>query len=398
MKSFPIKIVFLGALIVGVLVFAYFKIPEFLDLNYSQTDSLRAHVPATGETVLSILRPRPKVTHMETPEPVKAVYMTSWTAANKERRGQIVRLIDETELNSIVIDIKDYSGKIAFDVYDPYLKEIGSVEKRIPDIFDFIGELHDKNIYVIGRISVFQDPYLTEKLPDLAVKRASDGEIWRDKKGLSWFDPGAHEIWDYAVAIGREAYNIGFDELNFDYIRFPSDGDISDIYYPVSKNRVKSEVILNFFAYLDENLKDPSIYKGQVPILSVDLFGMTVTNMDDLNIGQFFEYTLPYFDYISPMVYPSHFPRTWRGITNPAEKPYEVIKYSMDRAIERMESIGYNPLKLRPWLQDFNLGAIYTKDMVRAQIQATYDSGLTSWMLWDPANTYTTGALLTDNI
>ncbi len=123
---------------------------------------------------------------------------------------------------------------------------------------------------------------------------------------------------------------------------------------------------------------------------------MVTTNTDDLNIGQVLENTLPYVDFVAPMVYPSHFPPTWNGLKNPAANPYDVIHYSMGKAVERAKAMGEDPLKLRPWLQDFNLGATYTKDMVRAQIDATYDVGLTSWMMWDPANTYTEGSLLSE--
>jgi hypothetical protein len=225
------------------------------------------------------------------------------------------------------------------------------------------------------------------------------------------------------VALGREAYLAGFDELNFDYVRFPSDGDMNDISYPFSEGETKTEVIKKFFSYLYRNLKDPSLYLADhvqnvliggvdgeddnVPALSVDLFGMTTTNMDDLNIGQVLEYALPYFDYVSPMVYPSHYPPGFNGYARPALLPYEVVKFSMDSAVERI--IGFqgaasttpavlegriSPRQLRPWLQDFDLGAVYTAEMVRAQIQAVYDAGLTSWMLWDPTNQYTLEALL----
>ena len=196
----------------------------------------------------------------------------------------------------------------------------------------------------------------------------------------------------YAVVLAREAYSIGFDEINFDYIRFPSDGDMADIYFPFSEQFIhqdtgwgKAGVLRGFFSYLKRELKKDSI------TISADLFGMTTTNKDDLNIGQVLEDALPNFDYIAPMVYPSHYPPTFIGFANPAEKPYEVVKYSMDEAVRRAST---TPLKLRPWLQDFDLGAVYTPEMVRAQIQAVYDSGLTSWMLWDAANTYTQGALL----
>ena len=128
-------------------------------------------------------------------------------------------------------------------------------------------------------------------------------------------------------------------------------------------------------------------------VTSADLFGLVTTSTDDLGIGQVLEKTLPYFDYVCPMVYPSHFGSGWNGFTNPADHPYEVIKISMTKAVERAKAIGQDPLKLRPWLQDFNIGATYTAEMVKAQIKGTYDSGLNSWLMWSAANTYTRGAL-----
>jgi len=201
-------------------------------------------------------------------------------------------------------------------------------------------------------------------------------------------------VWDYTVALARESYNIGFDELNFDYIRFPSDGNMQDIYFPFSENDIitdpdfgKAKVIKSFFAYLDEGLSDTGA------VLSADLFGMTTTNKDDLNIGQLIEDADSHFEYIAPMVYPSHYPPTFNGYQNPALMPYEVVKFSMEEGIKRLIAASSTPLKLRPWLQDFDLGAIYDEEKVRAQKQAVYDAGLTSWMLWDPAVQYTRSAL-----
>jgi hypothetical protein len=131
-------------------------------------------------------------------------------------------------------------------------------------------------------------------------------------------------------------------------------------------------------------------------VFSADIFGLTTTDTSDLGIGQLLESALDNFDYISPMVYPSHFADGTYGIAKPAEKPYEIISIAMKKAVARAEEHGVLKDKLRPWLQDFDLGARYTPEMVRAQIQATYDSGLTSWMLWDPANSYTEKALLNE--
>jgi len=270
-------------------------------------------------------------------------------------------------------------------------------------------------VYVIGRISVFQDPYYTKLHPELAVKRASDGGVWNDHKGLSFIDVGAEEYWEYVVAIARDAYAAGFDEINFDYIRFPSDGNMKDIAFPHSGTRLKADVLEDFFSYVYDKLHDSGA------VLSADLFGYTTTNTDDLGIGQLIERTLPYFDYVMPMVYPSHYNDGFIGYTNPAAYPYEVVKYSMDSAVRRAKKLQFakdstatstavvvlreqaqkghgdiSPHQIRPWLQDFDLGATYTADMVRAQMRATYDAGLSSWSLWDAGNTYTKSALQSD--
>ena len=369
--------------LLGLAVFGYFQIPSFLATNFEK---------GLAQVETEILPPVPPppppkiISHVATPEVVKGLYMTAYVAATPSIRDKVIRVIDETEANAIVIDIKDYRGRIFFLVNDPYLKEIGSEQGLISDIEGLIESLHKKNIYVIGRISVFQDSFLINKWSKFAVKTKS-GSTWKDRKGVSWFDAGSKEVWDYVIAIAKESYARGFDELNFDYIRFPSDGNMKDIAYPVSEGKVKKEVMKEFFVYLNAALKDTGAKT------SADLFGMTTTNTDDLNIGQLLEYTAPYFDYVSPMVYPSHYPTGWNGYKKPATVPYEVISYSMKKAAERLTAMGESPLKLRPWLQDFNLGATYTADMIRKEKQAVYDSGLTSWLMWDPANTYTEAAL-----
>ncbi len=364
---------------------SYFVIPPLFTLNYKiDGQDAMSEISSNGRLDVEI----PKVaTHINTPSQVKAIYMTNWVAGEKLLRDALVKIADETEINSIVIDIKDYTGRIAFEVSDPLLKEFGAYERRIADIKGFMEELHSKNIYVIGRISVFQDHYLVGRRPELAVQRKSDGKVWKDFKGISWLDPGSKDVWNYVVALAKESYGVGFDELNFDYIRFPSDGNMKDIFYPWSDGKRKTEVVEGFFAYLRENL-------GNIGApLSADLFGMTTTSTNDLNIGQNLERALKYFDFVSPMVYPSHYPNGFNGYPNPAAKPYEVVKFALDSAVERAIKASTTPLKLRPWLQDFNLGATYDAPMVRAQIQATYDTGLDSWMLWNASNRYTRAAL-----
>jgi len=399
---------FIISTFVLVLLALYFGLPHAFRTTYE------AALPAAA--IESAVAPEPPVVHLPTPERVKALYMTACVASTPTFREELVKLVDETELNSILIDIKDFSGYLSFKPTDTALADIVSKRCRAPDMKDFIKKLHDKGIYVIGRITVFQDPVLTKARPELAVKKASDGSVWKDNKGLSFTDVGSKEVWDYIVSIAKESYAIGFDELNFDYVRFPSDGPMSDIAFTWSGNRKKADVLEDFFAYLHTEMEPVGA------VLSADLFGMTTTNTEDLNIGQVLERAAPYFDYIAPMVYPSHYPPHFNGWANPNKYPYEVIKYSMDRAVQRFRATstsvalrGIDPIstttkpmlypkeswdiqKLRPWIQDFDYGGNYDVAEVKAQIQAVYDAGLTSWMLWAPSNRYTKGALLPEQI
>ncbi|MDD5431319.1 MAG: putative glycoside hydrolase, partial [Candidatus Pacebacteria bacterium] len=230
------------------------------------------------------------------------------------------------------------------------------------------------------------------------LQSISKNKIWTDYKGISWVDQSSQEVWDYNIAIAKDALSRGFDEVNFDYIRFASDGNMADISYPFynSKIQTKRQVMNSFFKYLRENLPGEK--------LSADLFGYTTLLKDDLGIGQHLDDAFPYFDYIAPMVYPSHYNKGYNGHANPALYPYDVVYSSMLEAQERLDAFNLstttikmaNP-QFRPWLQDFDLGADYDSVKVRAQIQATYDAASTTqagWMLWAPANNYTTGALL----
>jgi hypothetical protein len=383
--SNKISLVIVSFFVIITVVFSAIHMVPVSKVDYVvHIDSL---VPEKIVGAVENVVPEIVVTHIKTPEPLKAVYMTSWAAGSQKFRKELFDLVDSTEINAVVIDIKDYTGKISFSVEDPFLVEIGSSERRIPDIKKFIADLHAKDVYVIGRISSFQDSYLINVYPESAVKNKAGG-IWKDFKGVKWLDAGSENVWKYLVAIGRESYAVGFDELNFDYIRFPSDGDMQDIVYPWSGDKTRREVMKSFFAHLREQFATSSI-----PI-SVDLFGLTTSAEGDLGIGQSLTDALMYFDYVAPMVYPSHFGKGFIGYAKPAQYPYEVIKYSMDQAVRKASTTSANPNKIRPWLQAFDLGAIYTPAMVRAQMQATYDAGLTSWMLWNAGSVYKKDALL----
>jgi len=373
----------------GVVV--YYALPVFSSMVHSNNIeyNINQDLSKEKENVIKVkeevLIP---VTHIKTPENVRALYMSSWVAGSDDFRNSLVKIIDETELNAVVIDIKDSTGRISFNIDDTLIKEIESSENRIKNIRAFTSLLHSKNIYIIGRISVFQDPYLTKLKPEWAIKKSSDGEVWKDKKGLSFLDPTNKNVHEYILSIALNSYKEGFDEINFDYIRYPSDGNMKDINYNLTDGKTRADNIEEFFKYISTEIKKDE----NIPI-SADLFGLTTEATDDMGIGQVWERTIPYFDFVCPMIYPSHYPSSYAGYKNPALYPYEVINRALVSAIIKTKNINQNINKIRPWLQDFDLGATYTKEMIQAQIKAVYDNGLNSWMLWDPANKYTPSAL-----
>ena len=311
--------------------------------------------------------------HLAAPaDGVRALYMTSWVAGTQNLRDKLVDFVDQNQrLNALVVDVKDYSGEVAW-------------EKRVEDFPALIEDLHKRGIYAIARITVFQDPLYAKAHPDEAIKYAN-GSLWRDKKGLYYIDPKSKMFWNYIVNLAVQSERMGFDELNFDYIRFPSDGPVAQARFPYwnQKDQSRVEALDEFFGYLQTSLSEVG-----VPI-SADVFGLTTWQEDDLNIGQILEHVAPRFDYVAPMVYPSHYPSSFQGFSNPAAHPYEIISTAMKRAVFRLEQIEENPKKLRPWLQDFDLGATYDAAMIQKQIKAVEDAGLDSWMMWDPSNRYT---------
>jgi len=358
----------------------------------------------TATTSPVYIAPKPLVVHLKTPTPVKAVYMSECAVGTKSFRESLLKLLDTTELNAIVIDIRDYTGKIAFDTDNPILKEMVSDECGATDMKDFVKLLHDKNIYVIGRITTFQNPFYTKLHPDQAVQKKGGG-IWKDHKGLAFVDVGAKPYWDTVVELSKVSYEMGFDELNFDYIRFPSDGDMALADYTWDVGKTKQEALEEFFKYLYDNVHPTGV------VMSADLFGMVTTNYDDLNIGQQLERALPYFDFIDPMVYPSHYPSGFNGYKNVNEHSYDIVHFSLSHAVQRaiattteIGSMQYIPIastspkvylkpsypatKIRPWLQSFDYPVTYTPAMVAAQIKANEDAGLDSYLFWDPANKY----------
>jgi len=325
----------------------------------------------------------PAVTHIPTPAVVTGIYISSWSAGTASSMAHIYTLIDGGKINAVVIDIKDATGRISYEPLDPSLIATGAGTKRIANLAALIQTLHAKHIYVIGRISVFQDEYYPTIYPQDALQNSKTGGLWKDPNGLTYLQPNNTQVWHYTESIAEDAYAQGFDEINLDYVRFPSDGDLSDI-NETGFTQNKEDTIASFFVDIDNTLRQ----KDHIPV-SADLFGLTMSANDDMGIGQKLELIAPHVDYICPMVYPSHFADGTYGFANPAANPYDIIHKSLSDGMAKLTAAGIPTSKLRPWLQDFNLGAIYTPAMVEAQITATNDLGLHSWLMWDASNKYT---------
>lgn len=349
-------------------------------------ETVQGNVYSTSNTVKDFLiQPNIKVEPVWEPVEVKAIYLTGYSAGNDTRFKQLLNLVNSTELNAMVIDIKDEHG-ITHNSKVPIAREIGATSGRIKDPVKILKTLKENNIYPIARIVVFKDAVLAKKKPELAVKHKNGG-IWKDRKGIPWADPYNKEVWEYNIALAEEAARLGFKEVQFDYIRFPSDGDIKSAVYESYNGQSRSEVITEFLKYAKKRLEPRGVY------VSADVFGLVTSSTDDMYIGQFLEDIAGVVDYICPMVYPSHYALGSYGIPNPDASPYETVYTSLSHAVNRLNRMEGEKAIIRPWLQDFTLGYKYGPDEVKAQIRAVYDAGLKEWILWNPSNYYTVGAL-----
>ncbi|MDO9509886.1 MAG: L-threonylcarbamoyladenylate synthase [Candidatus Magasanikbacteria bacterium] len=315
---------------------------------------------------------------------VKGIYLTAYSAGSQNKMAEIIDLIKRTELNAIVIDIKDYSGLVLYDSQVPLVVSLKNKDNRLGDVKKLIEKLHKEKIYVIARQTVFQDPVLAEKKPQWAIKSKSGG-LWRDKKGLSWVDPTKKEVWNYNLSIAKEAIALGFDEINFDYVRFPTDGNMSDTLYD-DESKKKYEVMGEFFQFLNNKLSQEPVW------ISLDFFGLTMEQkgLNDMAIGQRIEDAVEFVDYICPMMYPSHYPYGHIGLTNPAENPRAVFENGMKLGTPKFED---KRTKVRPWIQAFNIGAVYDAEKIRAQIEVTEKYSNAGWLMWNASNRYSEAGL-----
>lgn len=359
----------------------------FFGLLYSEwTETVQAvgiSVSSQSSTTLkAVVKKRIKKRVKPPAQKVKGLYLTAYSAGNATKIDEIIDLIDRTELNAVVIDIKDYSGKVLYDSGVELVDELELEDDRIGDARALIKKLHSRDIYVIARQTVFQDPILAERKSEWAIKSKTGG-LWRDNLKLAWIDPTQIEVWDYNVAIAKEAIGLGFDEINFDYVRFPSDGDLSQVVYTNGAKK-KYEVMRDFYHYLNTKLAKKPAY------ISLDFFGFVMERHDGMSIGQRLVDAVEEVDYISPMMYPSHYPSGYLGLKNPAANPGVVIENGMKAGTPFFVD---KRAQIRPWLQAFNLGAIYDATKIRAQIDQVEKYTKAGWLLWNAANKYTTAGL-----
>ncbi len=326
---------------------------------------------------------------------VKGIYMTGNTVGYQERFNKLIDLIKTTEINAVVIDVKDDEGLMTYSSNLPDVEFTGANKNvRIKDINAVMKVLRENNIYSIARIVTFKDRRAGDKYANLAVKDTSGG-IWRDRHGMSWLNPYNSESWDYIVDIAEEAATKGFNEVQFDYVRFPTDGNTKIIDYGASAaGKSKAEAIAEFLAYGRDRLSKKGV------VVSADVFGLVTTAADDMRIGQHLESIARSVDVICPMVYPSHYGKGSYGVAEPDFEPYKIVNRSMTVAQQRVDAIKDVSKKalLRPWLQDFTASYLpkyqrYGAAEVRAQIKATYDAGAEEWLLWNAGNKFTAGAL-----
>lgn len=328
---------------------------------------------------------------------VRGIYISGPMAGSTELFQNILDSAAGTEINTVVIDFKDDQGRITCPVDSPVASEIGACRPYVQDMKGLIASLKERGLYVIARVVAFRDPWLAEKKPEWSLHLA-DGSLYRDRQGMAWVDPYRKEVWDYLVEVGTEAREAGFDEVQFDYIRFSTEGTMRDVVFDeaVTGGRSKTDVITEFVKYAYENLASQGLF------VSADVFGTIIgSDIDAQAVGQVYTEMAKHLDYICPMIYPSHYGPGNFGLEHPDTMPYETVLEALKKSQEVMdqaaEADGHvsSQAIVRPWLQDFTASYLgegnyipYGYNEVQRQIQAVKDAGYDEWMLWSAANRY----------
>ncbi|HEY9518248.1 MAG TPA: putative glycoside hydrolase [Gemmatimonadales bacterium] len=329
-------------------------------------------------------------------EPVRGIYVNAW-AFGTRKFYQLVSLADSTELNAFVIDIKDDTGYLTYRSAVPTAVQIGANHAlRAPDAAARVALLRSKGIRPIARIVVAKDPLLAAKKPEWSIQRA-DGSLWTDRKGTAWVDAFNDSVWVYAADLAAEAVRMGFTEIQYDYVRFPDESKqrMATAVYPSRRETESSR------AGITRNLQLLAVRTRALGVpFTIDVFGLTTTAEDDMGIGQYWEDLVSAADVVLPMVYPSHYGQGVYGVARPNAEPYTMVKRALLDGMRRAKALTpRKTAEIRPYLQAFTLGPPkYTPLHVREQIRATYDSGLTGWVLWNPRSVYSRGYFKADSL
>jgi hypothetical protein len=321
---------------------------------------------------------------------VKGLYLSYHGVGDRTIRGRVFELLDRTELNAVVIDVKGDEGYVPYDSQVPLAREAGATGRvRVRDFDEIIDRLKAKGIYLIARIVVFKDNVLARHRPAWAITDTGTGALWTDAERLAWLDPFEEAAWPYAIAIAGEAARKGFDEVQLDYLRFPTEGHLAAARYErASTPASRAQAVTAFLERARAALQPTGT------LLAVDVFGYTAFNLDDTGIGQRLETLAPLVDVLCPMAYPSSYHLGIPGYRNPVTHPYEIVFETVRRARERTAG---TPVQVRPWIQNFRDYAFdrrpFEATEVQAQMRAALDAGATGWMLWNPQNRYTVEAL-----
>jgi hypothetical protein len=321
-------------------------------------------------------------------KPIYGIYAPVGLVGDNERFQETLDMIDRTELNAIVIDIKD-SGGVVFHNTDVQMAHDIDAVWSVYDPEYVLSELRARDIYAIARIVIFEDPKLAEARPDLAIQDTQEGGLWRTWMGLAWANPFMEEVWQYNIDLMVEAVELGFDEVQLDYMRFPSDGPLNRAGYGGQESTPESRdaTIAAFLERAYQAIGPTTAY------ITGDIFGLTLWDPGESDIGQNLVTVTEHLDYVHPMIYPSHFYEGSMGFEVPNDHPYEVINLSLENGMRFLPE-HFKP-RIRPWLQDFSygVGINYGPNEVRAQIQASRDFGASGWMLWNAAGSYHEEAL-----
>ncbi|MFQ5593383.1 MAG: putative glycoside hydrolase [Anaerolineae bacterium] len=345
--------------------------------------------PAAGATLRTTGHGQPAAFVLG--RPIKALYITYYGIGHKGLRSHVQELLRTTELNAVVIDVKGDRGYIPYRSDVPLAGQVGAQPHiLVEDWGELMTWFREHNIYTIARIVVFKDDPLAATRLEWAVLNSETGEPWRDREGLAWADPFQEEVWDYNVAIAVEAAGKGFDEIQFDYLRFPTDGNLKTLQFSQENTEAnRRAAIVGFLERAHQALAPTGVR------IAADVFGYTTWRKDDTGIGQVIEEMADYIDVLSPMLYPSTFHAGLPGYPVAVPYPYETVFLSTRRAVERLDGTG---VEVRPWIQDFPDYAfdkrVYTPDEIRAQMRAALNAGAGGWMLWDPRVRYTIEALM----